>query len=192
MSPILDSIGSVKGFGWGAFSQTATFESIASVTVSSAQSSVEFTSIPSTYKHLQIRGVARTTRAVSLNGFIYQFNSDTAANYTSHLLRGDGSIVSVGNTVNDVASDFIVVAANNAGSNNMGAFIIDILDYTNTNKYKTTRNLFGVDNNGNGYVGITSTLWKSTSAITSIKLYSDSAANTAQYTSLGLYGIRGA
>ena len=54
MSPILESIGSVKGFGWGSFSIPPSFESIATVTVASNAYSVDFTSIPQTYNSLQI------------------------------------------------------------------------------------------------------------------------------------------
>ena len=53
MSPILESIGSVKGFGWGAFAETSAFNSIASTL--GGNSSIIFDSIPQTYKHLQLR-----------------------------------------------------------------------------------------------------------------------------------------
>jgi predicted patatin/cPLA2 family phospholipase len=77
------------------------------------------------------------------------------------------------------------------GANIFGAGVIDILDYANTNKYKTVRALSGHDNNGSGYVNFESGLWMSTSAITSIKLFT--AGNVyAQYTQFALYGIKGA
>jgi hypothetical protein len=64
---------------------------------------------------------------------------------------------------------------NGPGAGNVGASILDILDYANTNKYKTIRLLAGVDVNGTvatfgGVVGLTSGLWQNTNAITSIKL----------------------
>ncbi len=58
------------------------YDSIASVLVGAGgQSAVEFTSIPNTYKHLQIRGIARQTTNAAQNGCRMQFNADTGSNY---------------------------------------------------------------------------------------------------------------
>ena len=76
--------------------------------------------------------------------------------------------------------------------------IIDILEYNNTNIYKTIRTFNGFDTNNAttniNYetIGFTSGNWRSTSAITSIVLAPDSAVNFSQYSSFALYGIQGA
>ena len=71
------------------------------------------------------------------------------------------------------------------------AHIIDILDYTNTNKYKTVRNLGGFDTNSAqyGYISLGSVSWRNTNAITSISFTLD-GNNFTQYTQFALYGIK--
>jgi hypothetical protein len=174
---------------------TNSYESIATVSVGSGgQSSVEFTSIPSTYKHLQIRYIARQNAAGADRGAMeMQFNADTATNYSCHLLYGDGS--SAASTAY-VSNSFIYtglsdITAASAGSNIFGVGVIDILDYANTNKYKTSRTLAGQDqNNTSGRLFFSSGSWRNTNAITSIKLFPESGSYV-QYSQLALYGIKG-
>ena len=157
------------------------YESISTVTVGTAVSSIEFTSIPSTYTHLQVRALTIVTTAA--NGALLQFNSDTTnANYKTHYIYGPGN-----NPV--VASNGSPIYAPNfqGASSTPGAAVIDILDYKNTNKYKVIRCLDGYDANGSGYLGFTSGLWLNTAAITSIKF---STTNFQQYSSFALYGIK--
>jgi len=167
---------------------TGDFESIQTTVVGAGgASSITFSSIPSTYKNLQIRAILRSAGASNASSSM-QFNGDTAANYSSHSLTGDGASASAGASV----------SASNIGGvqywTNTSLFsteIIDILDYANTNKYKTTRMLAGVDGNGSGYVTLTSGNWRSTAAISSIVINVQGANNFAQYSSFALYGIKG-
>ena len=177
-----------------------TYESIATVTVGSGGAAdVEFTSIPSDYTHLQIRGIARANRATyGADTIRLTFNSDTGANYAFHKLLGDGSSASANGSASQNYVQFgdSVGTNNGPGAGNVGASILDILDYANTNKYKTIRLLAGVDVNGTvatfgGVVGLTSGLWQSTSAITSIKLVVETGIDFIQYTQFALYGIKG-
>lgn len=166
---------------------TTSFESIATTTVgASPVSSISFTSIPSTYTHLQIRYTSLASAAVNHN---MQFNGDTAANYSWHELDGDGAAPVVANGAN-VAFIKAGYNANTTASYTM-ATIIDILDYANTSKYKTTRSIGGTDINGAGGYAIYRTgNWRSTSAISSILIYPTSG-NFTQYSSFALYGIKG-
>jgi hypothetical protein len=83
------------------------------------------------------------------------------------------------------------IALNSELGSTFGAVVIDILDYANTNKYKTIRSLSGTSyNNNNGAVGLFSGSWRNTNAITAITLQA-SAANLAQYSQFALYGIKG-
>lgn len=157
------------------------YESIASVTLSSANS-VTFTSIPSTYKHLQIRGVS------SINGWIQiTMNGSTGANYSYHELRGNGSGSA---TAGGAGSDYGLMALG-AGTAQPTSFVTDVLDYANTNKLKTVRTLYGSDQNGSGNVGFTSNLYTSnTNAITSITFYAYFNGNLPIGTTFALYGIK--
>ena len=170
------------------------FESIATVSVGSGgAANVEFTSIPATYTHLQVRCIARSDRAASnFDGVAFQFNSDTAANYSAHNLSGDGSSASAEAAANASNMNAVLISGVSAGANGFGAGITDILDYANTNKYKTIRTLGGMDNNGSGLVRFSSGSWRNTNAITSIKMISTNSANFVQYSTFALYGIKSA
>lgn len=191
MAPILGILASSQQ---GAISNTS-FESIATVTVGSGgSSSITFSSIPSTYQHLQIRSFAKIgANANDFSNIVYQFNSDTGANYTLHTLRGNGSNAQVYSATGTPAvySNPAAPASPSAYANMFGTAILDILDYSNTNKYKTTRSLQGFETNGGyGYAGITSGVWLNTAAITSITITPDYNSWT-QYSSFALYGIKG-
>lgn len=163
------------------------YESIATVTVGSGgSSSISFTSIPATYTHLQIRYMTLFSQA-DYAGYI-QFNSDTASNYVWHRILGTGATVSAGNATAQSNGLFGIGAA--SSTNTPGGGVLDILDYANTNKFKTVKDLSGTDANGNGYIQFVSSLWRSTNAITSIQLLPASGVYN-QYSQFALYGIKG-
>ena len=169
------------------------YESIATVTVGSGgSSSITFSSIPSTYAHLQIRYLARTNRADITDSIDMNFNSDTGNNYSWHYLRGNGSIASAGagTSTNDILIGTTV--ASTGGSNMFGAGVIDILDYSNTNKNTTARASTGEDRNGAGFFYFFSGLWMNTNAITSIVLAPTNGTSFTQYSHFALYGIKSA
>jgi hypothetical protein len=165
------------------------YESIATVTVGAgSQANIEFTSISGTYKHLQIRYAAIPSSAAAIYRIRGQFNSDTGNNYATHLLYGGGASVAVAaaSTTNQFTAGSSVLGLT---ANQVVVGILDIFDYSNTNKYKTARILASGDFNGSGEVDLNSGLWMNTAAITSIKLYFDTA-NLNQYSTFALYGIK--
>ena len=195
MSPILDSIGSVKSLGWGSFSVSSDFESISTITVGTdGAANVEFTSIPSTYTHLQIRISAQSNRGTFGSDYNNTtLNNDTGSNYARHTLGGDGSTAFSGGTANGSYISGGVCGTSTGGT--FGVSIIEILDYANANKYKTTRVLSGNDLNGSvgGYPGevyMLAGLWTNTNPITSIKFVPNSGTLYTQHTKFALYGIR--
>ena len=153
-------------------------------------SSIDFTSIPSVYQHLQIRAIARSNRASANDSMKMTFNSDTTNNYAFHYLYGDGSTAVGDGTANYSSIALLEAAGNNATSGIFGVSIIDILDYSNTSKYKTTRNLGGDDRNGSGLVSLTSGLWQNTNAITTISIIPFTGTSFLQYSHFALYGIK--
>ena len=179
--------------GNAAFIPTS-FESIATVTVGGGGvANVEFTSIPSTYTHLQVRIFGRTNCS-DQNGDFFQttFNSDTGSNYSWHFLKGDGSSASAtaGTTQSMMESNRVPGSLITASV--FGTIIIDILDYTNTNKYTTIRSLGGFDGNGSGEIYLNSGSWRNTNAVTSIKFTNSGSRTIQQYSHFALYGIKGA
>lgn len=171
---------------WDQVSSEGSFESIATVTVGAGGGTISFTSIPQTYAHLQIRGIFKSSAAISSSGAGMRLNGSTST-YPRHDLKGNGSTAY---SQNSTVSNFAAIDAATDTYNQFGAVIIDILDYANANKYKTTRTLFGMDNNGSGGVGLISDLYMSTSAVDSITLYGNNLGNFAQYSHFALYGIK--
>ena len=184
---ILDSGGAAAGAG-------GSYESIATVTVGSGgSSSISFTSIPSTYAHLQIRWLGRSARTGSTNDALKMtFNSATTNYYGGHFLYGTGAAAGA---LSDSSSSTMYggyVTTADSISSSFGVGIIDILDYANTNKNKTVRLISGMDNNGTGgYLNFSSSLWMQTTAVSSITLTPNSATNLQQYSQFALYGIKG-
>lgn len=171
---------------------TNSYESIQTYTVGAGgSSSITFSSIPSTYKHLQFRVLAKSSNG-SDYGSVNRFNSDSGSNYVQyHQIYGQGSsATATAGALSANNMEFLYMPGTNRSSSTFGAYVIDILDYTNTNKNKTVRNLGGFDDNGAGYIIQRSHLWMNTNAIDTISFIS-SAGTFAQYSSFALYGIKG-
>jgi hypothetical protein len=174
-------------------------EPIASVLVGSGGSAaIIFNDIPQTYKHLQIRTIGMfkfTSDPGGSGGAQVFFNSDTSLSYTRHELGGTGTAPVAPYGVADYGfgaiqrMPFILT-----DDHKFGVAVTDILDYTNTNKFKTTRSIGGFDKNSasspTGDVYINSFQWRSTQPITSITMR-DQNNPWAQYTRVSLYGIKG-
>jgi hypothetical protein len=170
----------------------SSYESISTVTVGAGgTSTITFSSIPSTFKHLQIRGVARSNSGA--DNTVMRFNGDSGNNYSTHYLVANGGTSTTGNETS--ASRFYVdiLTANSTG-NFWSADIIDILDYTSTTKNKTARIIAGqnLNNSNSGTTWLASGLYFATpAAITTVTLTTNSGAGFAQHTSFALYGIKG-
>jgi hypothetical protein len=169
------------------------FESIATYTVGAGGiGTVTFSLIPQTYTHLQIRSIARNVSGAggADTQAAMRFNSDSSANYTYHIFSGSGAAAasSAGTAQTQATAGFVAGSAATANCFSVG--ICDILDYTNTNKYKTVRLIGGDDyNNTNSNIYFWSNLWLNTSAITRIDITNSNSF--AQYSQFALYGIRG-
>ena len=156
---------------------------------SGGASSIDFNSIPQTYTHLEIRLVARGTVA-SNNDWMY-FTLNNQSTGTSHYLAGNGSVTDVWNYVNSAQPLTMNMPCANASSGAFGAGIIRILDYTNTSKNKTSMIMSGHDRNGAGIVMLSSHLYSSTSAVTSVSLKGWGLGPFAQNSAASLYGVIG-
>jgi hypothetical protein len=172
----------------------AAFESIATVTLTGTQTTISFNSIPSTYKHLQLRYMARSTRPTySADNALMQINSNTSG-YARHNFAGDGTNAYSGNTASATHIWLGQLSSTVTGSI-YGIGIIDILDYADTNRYKTVRSLSGVDLNGinntiSGAINFWGGLYQNTAAVSSIQLTCQST-EYATGTTFALYGIKG-
>jgi hypothetical protein len=171
----------------GAAASTSSYESIATVAGNSG-TSVTFNSIPSGYVSLQVRYYAARD---SSSGFLgVRFNSDTGSNYADHYLYGTGATVSAaGGDASNTRINY-VAPVQDSGYSYKASGILDIYDYSSTTKYKTTRGSAGLNTNSSASrVWLSSGLWMSTSAITSITF--DLLGDTFATSSFSLYGIKG-
>jgi hypothetical protein len=184
------STGSKSSKFWDQSTALNSYESIATVTVGAGgASSIALSSIPSTYKHLQLRFSAINSSAAQ--SIVIRYNTDASSSYAKHATVGYGTGTQTAGYPN---GSYFNLQGYVAGSTTPFPVvgIADVLDYTNTNKYKTTRVLSGWDGNGSGgEVGLVSGLWQSTSAISTITVFLESGGTIAQYSSFALYGIKG-
>jgi hypothetical protein len=170
---------------------TGGYDALATVIVpSGGLDALEFAGIPTGYKHLELRYIARTTRAEADDGFAIQLNGDSGTNYRYHYLAGSGTSASAYSEGSNTGFSVPYVSAANAPANAFGVGICTILDYANTNKNTTVRILGGEDGNGAGWVALNSGLWLNTSAVTTIKLQTNNLGNFSQYSHFALYGVK--
>lgn len=183
MTPI---IGIMASANWSS-ANASSFESIATATPT-ATKTITFSSIPSTYVALQIRYSVLT--ATAGDDVFYTLNGDTGTNYSRHFLYGDGTAAAASG---QATQSFLIADSGSAetGTTQPMVGIIDIHNYASTTQYKTTRGFNGVDKNGSGIITLNSGSWRSTSAVTSITLYT-TTYNYAAGTTFALYGIKGA
>lgn len=190
--PEANSVNYWHGNGFAVLPPDSSFESIETVTVGSGGSStVAFTSIPATYTHLQVRAIFKETynTGTDVDNLNVRFNSDSTASYIRHSLWGTGTTAYAEGYTGGTLGAIAITPRNTSGSI-YGAMVLDILDYTNTNKNKTLRCLNGVDKNGSGEIRLSSVLWNKTDAITSITFTGDSSG-FQEYSSFAIYGIKG-
>ena len=160
------------------------------VVPSAGAASISWTSIPQTYSHLQIRWNGHSLgNAADYTSVKMLVNNDTGANYAYHRLYGNGASASADASTSQ-SQALATWVPDELNPSNYGVCIIDILDYANTNKYKTIKMLGGFDKNGAGLVAMFSGLWQSTSAITRLDFAPNNGQNFAQYTSIALYGVK--
>jgi hypothetical protein len=170
------------------------YESIATVTVGGGgASSISFTSIPQTFTHLQLRGLFRSDYGTGAGAYLRINNDTTSSIYSAHGLSGNGSSASAFGDANISAGTYWGIDTGpSSTANSFGANIVDIIDYKNTNKFKTVKIFSGQDNNASGTITLRSGLYRSTTAISRLDIVFGGAANWLSGTTVALYGIKGA
>lgn len=156
-----------------------------------AAATVTFSSIPSTYKHLQIRIVGQgSSGQYELPSL--RFNGDTSTNYANHLLFSDGGTPVSSGEANSAYIYAGWLSGSAIGASNFGASIVDILDYSSTSKNKTVRSLAGMEySNTNRRVQFASGHWRNTAAVSSITLGVLASASFSAGSRFSLYGSNG-
>jgi hypothetical protein len=188
LNSIVALLESGAGGGGGAY------ESIATATGTGSSGTITFSSIPSTYQHLQLRILSRSTATnAGTSDLILQINGVTAdSSYRDHMLYGTGSAVGAETQFFTTNMRIGFTPSANQSAGRFGGSIVDLHDYTSTVKNKTMRAFSGFDvNSTGGFIFLSSGMNLSTSAITSL----DVKLNTGNFATgsvVSLYGIKGA
>lgn len=164
----------------------ATYESIATTTLGSAQNSVSFTSISSSFTDLVI--ILWTGSASATQDLFLQFNADTATNYSSTWLRGDGTAAA--SSRGSSATSMRLTDKGSPTTTSAMMVRINVMNYANATTNKTV--IARADNAASG-LDATVGLWRKTpEAINRVDLFLGGSATFASGSTFTLYGIKAA
>jgi hypothetical protein len=166
----------------------STYTPIASVTLSSAQSSVTFSGIPQTYTDLVLVANGRTSAdGIYVN---LRLNNDTSNTLSATRLLGNGSSASSSRAT---AQSLLTLTPNTAwDTTNPGTIIVQIQNYSNTTTNKTMLVRGNIERPGvGGEVSAIVGMWASTAAVNRVDFSTGSSTFLAG-TTFNLYGVANA
>jgi hypothetical protein len=168
-----------------------TYKRIASVTVGSGgASSIDFTSIPSTYTDLIVK--LSTRRSDTSEGYLsLRFNANSGSNYSNRTLRGTGSSVLTSADSSTTFLDFWVIDGTGYTANTFASTDIYITNYAGSANKNVSADNVSENNQTTTYMQMTAGIWAQTTAINQITFYAAGAPSGtfAQYSTATLYGI---
>jgi len=197
MSPIVSTIAGASARGYGGLLSTATagdYFYIDSHTVVGSSTSSVTINVPSTYRHLEMRVMGRNSRS-NVNGpnWCNPNNDTTAANYVTQYLYSYGTANGLGAAYSTTEGGLSLNSAGaGAGSNIFGFATAVLLDYNDTDKYKSFVQTGTLSNNNSGdeVSGPTAGMWKSTAAVTSL-VFRPFTSPFIEGTTIAVYGLKG-
>ncbi len=161
----------------------STMTPIATITLASNQSTVTFNNIPSTYTDLTLISSAQATS--SGTGIQGRLNGDTAGNYSFTVLRGNGTSAASARVSN--VFEFSIGNTAEIPTTFYGTYITHFMSYASTNVYKS---ILSRADNALAATNTLVNLWRSTSAISSMSIFTSS--NFTSGSTFTLYGIKAA
>lgn len=197
MSPILGIWASAASA-----SKASAMKLIQNVTLTGTQDGVTFSSIPQTFKHLQIVINAKGTSTAYYYGHIYlRFNGlDSSTSYgglknQAYNVDWTSSISAFGSYPTTTLDVGYYTDSISGTSNMFGPMVVDIPNYTNTTQNKATTSRFGFITGLSNGQDFATTGWGSgvsfsTTAITSI-LVNNYGSQFVSGTTISLYGLEG-
>ena len=170
----------------------ATYTPIQTTTLGSAQASVTFSSLGSYTDLIIVCNTYTRFGSETASTMWIRFNGDTNTNYSTTVLSGNGTSASSNRVSN---SNYAEVAQTMAKTGTTSTVftpaILQIMNYGNTTTNKTVLSRSGNEdgtNNTSRRVDARVSLWRSTSAITSITIGTD-ATEYVTGSSFTVYGI---
>ena len=170
------------------------YELIETVTLANnTTQTVTFSSIPTDYKHLQVRASVQTTNSNSADETMQlNINGNFTSVYRQHMLRGSGSSVTSAVYSQRARIDISNVDTTRFGSISFQPSVIDFLDYANTSKTTTVRALFGNKGQNTSHIVLQSALYNVTDAVSSLTFTASfSGYSFVAGSRLSLYGVKG-
>lgn len=166
------------------------FELIQTITLA-GDGVMEFTSIPQTYKHLQLRGSYRDTAASTFGRFWMRLNGDASTVYSTNNFNQSGSAVTL---VDAMRTSSNLGVGNSANSGWFTSITITFPNYTDTSYWQTVDVYYGSVSNtagGSANPGYMGGSYGNNAAISSIRFTGTLNNNLASGSRLSLYGIKG-
>ena len=161
---------------------TATYEKIATTTLGSDTATITFSSISGAYTDLVISLVAGQS---ALNdSFLLKVNGDSGNNYSDTYLLGNGTTAISGAITNNGSIGY----GDLGGTAITAQFIFNFMNYSNTTTYKTILTRYNSLQKGRTVASVS--LWRSTSAITSVQLSFSGSDLLKAGTTATVYGIK--
>jgi len=169
---------------------TPTFDLLATeIMTNNSTSTIEFSSIPTDYKHLHIRARVRFANSANVNDLAFRINNDTGIVYTEHYARGAGGSIS-GNSSSETTRGILgSTSAANQDSGIFGSFVIDIANYRGSNK-KTVKSWNGVTSSSFMRLTQHDTVFDRTSAVSSLQFFAGDSGNFDTNTRISIYGLK--
>jgi hypothetical protein len=162
---------------------STSYVSLGSTLLATNTTTVTFSNIPATYKHLQVRLFQRKTGGGN-DAILMHLNGDfTNANYGYFSFYGDGTV-----GVQSIIDSSVIGSARSNGWNNT---VITIPDYTSTAKVKSYQSLSGSSSQTEGAIFYVGTVWDNTAAINSIRFSVSDGNPFITGSVFALYGIKG-
>ena len=192
--PILGSLAgaSTRGFGFGGGSADLVYLDegamipLTSVLVNSTVGTIDIENIPSTYKHLVIRGNLLCSAETSVN---VRFNTDSANNYMFQQIYA-GSMAVTTDSNSGTSSAFIGYSVS---STFPASFTAYIGNYASTSQYKSWVSYSGAMNDSSSaYSLFTTGAWRNSSTAINKITFTTGAVNMLAKSTLHVYGLKGA
>lgn len=160
---------------------------IATTTLTATASTISFTSIVNTYKHLQLRFYGQTANSTE-DWITLYFNNDQSGIYDRPNARGENTTATGGFTQNATYS-FLTQTEATGQTNYFSSAVLTIPYYANTNFEKVAWSYGGFENGTSSKYTIFNTLYKTSTAISSIYLGQEGSGGFKIGTKVSLYGI---
>lgn len=167
------------------------FRQLAETVLSGTASSIDFTSIPGTFRHLLLVVYGRTDEAATSSTLLARFNNDSGANYDYQLDAGTGSTAQAVESQGQTSARIGSLPGASASANLFGVCDLRVLHYANSANNKAALSVYGLKwgtSSGQMIAANGAQFWRNNAAIDRITILPGSG-NLVAGTVATLYGL---